>query len=145
MNTSIYSLPGVKTIHWVYAGLVPSTLALEALSGVPTVVLTDMHPIEFFGDAEATLKSERKEGSCFETATLKFTTCIPVPQARRTAFVVTTVDGMSYIIGSRLAPYPKVNFTRSAGSPAGGSASTEVEITHTAVKTMVKCRVVPRP
>lgn len=102
-------------------------------------VLTDIHPIEFFDEPQCECKT-KKDGAGYEdTATLKFLTSQKLPRSASLGFVVTDVNGQSYLIGSLEAPQPKVECNQQTGIPSGDAAGYAYEIKHVSLKSMVPC------
>jgi hypothetical protein len=102
-------------------------------------ILTDIHPIEFFGEPQCECKT-KKDGAGYEdTATLKFLTSQELPQAVCTGFVVTDVNDRSWLIGSLESPHPTIECEHKTGIPSGDAAGYVYEIKHVSIKSMVPC------
>lgn len=139
MRTSTQILPGIKAIGWVDCRHLPRRVDLSAICGMSVAVLTDIHPIEFFGEPQCECKT-KKDGAGYEdTATLKFLTSQKLPRSASLGFVVTDVNGKSFLIGSLEAPHPQVECNQQTGIPSGDAAGYEYEIRHVAIKSMVPC------
>lgn len=141
MNTSCQILPGVKAIYSLDGAKLLPNVALRGICGMDCPILTDLMPLEIFGEPECSCSTSKTNGQNSDTVTLKFLTHFIVPFAERTAFVVTDVEGRSYLIGSKEPPYPQVNFTRRFGSPDGDAAGYLYEITHIALKSLIPCSI----
>ena len=139
MRTSIQILPGIKTIGWVDCRRLPANVALSAICGMQVVVLTDIHPIVFFDEPTCECKTKKDCAGYEDTATLKFLTDKELPRNPCLGFVVTDVNGNSYLIGSREHPLPIVEPTRQTGIPSGDAAGYVYEIKHVSIKGMVPC------
>lgn len=139
MRTSTQILPGIKAIGWVDCRHLPRRVDLSAICGMTVAVLTDIHPIEFFGEPQCECKT-KKDGAGYEdTATLQFLTSQKLPRSASLGFVVTDVNGKSYLIGSLEAPQPQVECSQQTGIPSGDAAGYEYEIKHVSIKSMVPC------
>ena len=139
MRTTTQILPGIKAIGWVDCRHLPRRVDLSAICGMSVAVLTDIHPIEFFDEPQCECKT-KKDGAGYEdTATLKFLTSQKLPRSASLGFVVTDVNGQSYLIGSLEAPHPTVEPTRQTGIPSGDAAGYEYEIKHVSIRSMVPC------
>lgn len=139
MRTTTQILPGIKAIGWVDCRHLPRRVDLSAICGMSVVVLTDIHPIEFFDEPQCECKT-KKDGAGYEdTATLKFLTSQKLPRSASLGFVVTDVNGQSYLIGSLEAPQPQVECNQQTGIPSGDAAGYAYEIKHVSIKSMVPC------
>ena len=139
MRTTTQILPGIKAIGWVDCRHLPRRVDLSAICGMSGVVLTDIHPIEFFDEPQCECKT-KKDGAGYEdTATLKFLTSQKLPRSASLGFVVTDVNGQSYLIGSLEAPQPQVECNQQTGIPSGDAAGYEYEIKHVSIRSMVPC------
>lgn len=139
MRTTTQILPGIKAIGWVDCRHLPRRVDLSAICGMSVVVLTDIHPIEFFDEPQCECKT-KKDGAGYEdTATLKFLTSQKLPRSASLGFVVTDVNGQSYLIGSLEAPQPQVECNQHTGIPSGDAAGYAYEIKHVSIKSMVPC------
>lgn len=138
MNNSCQILPGIKTIYWVACENLPARIDLSALSGINVALLTELHEITFFGEPECKCVTEKSKNGWSQKATLKFFSCDTLPFYYNIAFVVVDIQGEAYIIGAKERPYPVLTMGKTAGRRSE-RAGTEYEITHNAVRTMVKC------
>lgn len=139
MRTTTQILPGIKAIGWVDCRHLPRRVDLSAICGMTVAVLTDVHPIPFFDEPTCECKT-KKDGAGYEdTATLKFLTSQKLPRSASLGFVVTDVNGQSYLIGSLEAPQPQVECNQHTGIPSGDAAGYEYEIKHVSIKSMVPC------
>lgn len=139
MKTSIQILPGIKTVGWIDCRHLPRRVDLSAICGMPVAILTDIHPIPFFDEPTCECKT-KKDGAGYEdTATLKFLTDRKLPRSASLGFVVTDVNGNSYLLGSLEEPHPLVEYERRTGLPSGDAAGFLYEIKHVSIKSMVPC------
>lgn len=138
MRTSTQILPGIKAIGWLDCRALPKRVDLSAICGMPVAILTDIHPIPFFDEPTCECKTKKDGGGYEDTATLKFLTN-EIPRNPCLGFVVTDVNGNSYLIGSLEAPHPTVEPTRQTGIPSGDAAGYEYEIKHVSIRSMVPC------
>lgn len=70
---------------------------------------------------------------------MKFFTDRRLPRHPCPGFVVTDVNGNSFLIGSLETPRPVVECERRVGIPSGDAAGYEYEIKHVAIRSMVPC------
>ena len=139
MRTSTTILPGIKAIGWIDCRHLPRRVDLSAICGMPVAILTDIHPIEFFGDPECECKTSKEGGGYQDIATLKFLTGSELPRSSTLGIVVTDVNGNSFLLGSKEQPLPVVEPTRKLGTPSGDPAGFSYEIKHVSIKSMVPC------
>ncbi len=139
MKTSTQILPGIKAIGWVDCRHLPRRVDLSAICGMPVAILTDIHPIVFFDEPTCECVT-KKDGAGYEdTATLKFLTGKKLPFGAAFGFVVTDVNGKSYLLGSLEHPRPMVECQQQTGIPSGDPAGFSYEIKHVSIKSMVPC------
>ncbi len=141
MKTTRQILPGVKAVHWLDCQHLPQRVDLHGICRMPVPVLTALSPVGLFDDAECSCTTEREGGSFQDTATLKFLTHELLPLSLKIGFVVTSVEGKSYLIGSKEPPYPRVKVEQRCGLPGGDSAGYLYEITHVSLKSLVECHI----
>lgn len=139
MRTTKQILPGICSIEWVECEKLIPDAALHGIVGTPVPILTERHAVEFFDEPECECVTENDNGNRTDTATLKFLSGDLLPIRRHVAFVVTDANGRSFLIGAAEQPYPQVKMSIVFGAPDGDSGGFEYEITHTAIKSLVKC------
>lgn len=139
MKTTTTILPGVKSIGWVDCDKLQRRVDLHGICGTPIPVLTAIQPIDFFDEPECKCKTVKDANGYTDTATLKFSCGSLLPIHIHLGFVVTDTNDKSYLIGSKEAPYPKLNVELGVGDCDGDGAGFYYEITHVAIKSMVAC------
>ena len=139
MRTTKQILPGVKEIGWVRCEHLVNDIALRGIAMMPVPILTEIHNVPFFDEPTCECVTENDGGNRTDTAKLKFASEDLLPLKEHLAFVVTAIDGNSYIIGARETPFPVVKLTISFGDADGEGAGFIYEITHTAIKSLVPC------
>lgn len=139
MRTTKQILPGVKEIGWVRCEHLVNDIALRGIAMMPVPVLTQIHNVPFFDEPTCECVTENDGGNRTDTAKLKFASEDLLPLKEHLAFVVTAIDGNSYIIGARETPFPVVKLTISFGNTDGDGAGFIYEITHKAIKSLVPC------
>lgn len=132
-------LPGVKAIGWVDSRNLPRRVDLSGIVRVKVLVLTDVHPVDFFGHPDCSCRTEKSNGGYQDTASLKFSSPMQLPDDVPLSFVVTDIAGDTYLIGSLEHPWPKVKCETVLGTPSGDPAGYSYEITHVSIKSMVPC------
>ena len=139
MNSTCQILPGVKNIYWVECSKLPSRIDLLAIGELSVSLLMDLNEIVFFGNADCRCVTEKENNGWRQKASLKFRTGEELPFYSNIAFVVTDVNGTSYIIGAKEHPFPVIKNEYNTGTPSGDPAGFTYEISHEALRTMVKC------
>lgn len=135
-----YKLPGIRSIRAVDCRKLASVpeFASEAECAVPVLAqLTDMHIIP--GEPECTVERETADGGASETCRLTFRSPVRLQRLNGAGFVVETVAGDLYLIGSLRHPWPSVKRTGSAGIPSGDPAGYAYEAEYKALCSLRKC------
>lgn len=141
MRTTLQILPGIKAIGWMRCDQLIADIALRGIAEMAVPILTDIHNVDFFGEPTCECVSENDGGNRTDTAKLQFAAEDMLPIKEHIAFVVTAIDGSTYIIGAKEAPFPVVKLTISFGTSTGDSAGFIYEITHSAIKSLVPCHI----
>ena len=136
-----YILPGIKRIGYVNSKHLPRRVDLTAISGLEVPLLTAMVDVNFFDEPTCECKYEQSSGGGMETVSLKFTTGRRLPRSPYIALVVTDVMDRSFLIGSKENPLPVLNATHRIGTPSGDAGGWYYEITHMAIRGLVRCRI----
>lgn len=133
------SLPGIISIGYIPCKLLQPDITLCAMSGVPVSVPSPTN-VELTGAATCESTTSPDNNTQLEKATLTFyTTDDSIPIGTPLAFVATTVQGQSYIIGRYEQPYPSVKRTRTTGVPDGDRSVLKYEVTFSALHAIVPC------
>ena len=135
------SLPGIIRVAYADAHLLPPDITLRALSGSPVGIYTTVQDISLDGEAVCETETQSDNNSLLEKTTLTFFSNDNLPVEGQLAFVVTTVNKESYIIGAKEQPYPTVKITRSTGTPSGDPSVRKYEVSFSAKKSLVLCAV----
>lgn len=130
------SLPGIKFIGYLPCSLLPPNILQKALAGVPVAIYSPPTPVEHYGNAKCVAEQEYDHGSYLENTTLTFTTTDEIPNCKPVAFVVTDVNGQSYVIGHREAPCPVVEISSKKGVE---ESIYEVKVSFSAQKSLISC------
>lgn len=133
-------LPGIKHVFWLDARNLPPMVALLSKGQLEISILTDLHHIQIFGDAECEHSSEKLNKGSQDTATLKFSCGSLVPDNNFLAFVFYDNNGRPYLLGSKERPV-SVRYNYKTSSPSGERAGYEYEIKHIDIKSMLPCRI----
>ena len=129
-----HALPGINHIYYVNCLHLPADITLRALANIPVGVYTTLNHIGKIGDASCEMEAQFDNNSQVEKASLTFYSLDELPTDEHLAFVITTVQGEAYIIGTKELPYPIIKVTRSTGIPDGEPFVRKYEISFTAKK-----------
>lgn len=141
MKPSVQKLPGVKNIHYLDCSHILDNVALRGICQMPVPVLTAINAVDVCDEAECECQTERNGRSRFDTATLKFLSAEQLPNSINLGFVVTDVDGNSFLIGAKEPPFPQIKMTIRFGLPSGDGAGYFYEVTHVAIKSLIPCTI----
>lgn len=139
MKTNLQILPGIKQIGWVECKYLPRRVDLHGITQTPVSILTSIHKLNFFDNPDCRCKTEKVSGNFSDTASLKFHSNQLIRIDKQIGFVVTDINDVSYLIGGKEPPFPKISVEQSTGSCNGDAAGYYYEISHSAIKSMVKC------
>lgn len=139
MNTTTQQLPGIKAIYCLDARRLQQNIALRYICGMNIIILAELTPVEFYGDPACKCETEFENAAMSQTATLEFKAVAQLPGNMPLAFVVTAVDGRSYLIGSRESPRAVAKCERVMAAPSGEASVCKYEVTHKATRTLIPC------
>lgn len=133
------SLPSITKIAYLPCSELAPDIAFRYKIKMPVAVYAGTTPVRFFGTPTCEAVSEYENKGRVEEATLTFSTLDELPTAYPVAFVVTTANNRSYLIGAMERPFPVVKIESTTGAPAGDAAVNKVTVTFTAPKALVPC------
>lgn len=136
---SCYSLPGIRKIQIVRSEHLVAGVMLHSICGCEVVITAPAVTIEFVGKSMLKWEGSKVNGSRQEKSTLEFSTVHPLPENENLAFVVTSVSGRQYLIGSHEGRHPVVSYSGTTGEPSGSAAVLAYKITHIAQKSVLPC------
>ena len=129
------SRPGVRRIYALPCASLPPNLMLTAICGGSCAMFRrSLTPVPFAGKPSFTREGSLLKGSRAQKTVLEFRSDYIVPEGVRMAFVVEQVNGNVWLVGSREPNYPVIEYTDSAGDPAGDPAVRTYRITHTDIR-----------
>lgn len=134
-----YSLPGIRKIQIVRCNDLAAGLMLHSICGCMAVIAAPSVAVEFVGRPTLKWDGSKVNGTRQEKSTLEFSTVHQLPEGENLAFVVTGAGGRQYLIGTREANYPVINYSGSTGEPGGNAAVRTYKITHIAQKSVLPC------
>ena len=130
------SLPNITAIYYVpCASLIPN-ITEKHRAGLPVGIFPLPTAIEHYGNASCEAEQEYDNGGYSEKTVLQFTTTDDLSHYPPLAFVVTDADGQSYIIGTKEAPFPMVEITKTIDKEVHVNT---VKVTFTRPKSLVPC------
>ena len=134
-----HSLPGILLVSYIDCASVPRDVPYRAAVGIKVELSQQPTDITLLGEAVCEVEEQFDNNVQMEKAKLTFQTLDEVPTGQHLAFVIQTVDGQRYIIGSQERPYPTVKVTRSTGQPDGDASARKYEVSFTARKSLALC------
>ena len=130
------SLPNITAIYYVpCASLVPN-ITEKYRAGLPVGIFPLPSAIEHYGNASCEAEQEYDNGGYSEKTVLQFNTTEELTQNPPLAFVITDAQGQSYIIGTREAPFPIVEISKTIDKEVHVNT---VKVTFTRPKSLVPC------
>lgn len=135
------SLPGIKRIAYIATDLLPDDITLKAVAGVPVNITGTATEIDVIGEANCETDSEPDNNSQLEKVDLKFNTLDDLPTDSPLAFIVETVSGNKYVIGTKERPYPIIKISTSTGTTESNPSVRKVEVTYKTKRPLVPCTV----
>ena len=139
MKNTKQSLPGIRKIAYVEAEQLAPNVMLKAICGGLVSVLAQTTEVSFVGEATCESTSEYDNHGRVESVTLTFSSTEYVPHSRPLAFVVTDVNGNSFLVGSREKPYPTIKLDITFGSPASEPSVNRYEVKYVAIRALIGC------
>ena len=130
---------------YVHAEALTACIAQKALANVPVGIFADTFPVPNIGDAICELETEFDNNDTLEKVKLTFSTTTQLPVRRHLAFIINTVDGKQYIIGTAEKPYPVIKADDSTGKVDGDSAVTKYTVSYSNKVALVPCTALRTP
>lgn len=135
------SLPSVTRIAYLPCENLSQEMMLKHKAGIPVAVFADTKTIRFFGTPECETSTDYECRNYVEKTTLSFDSLDNIPTNRKLAFVVTTVAGKNFVIGSMEGPFPVIKVKSSSGNPKNEAAVFSYTISLSAEKALIPCSV----
>ena len=133
------SLPGITNVSYIAYDDLPDDVVYRSVAGIPISLEVVPDEITMKGEAVCEMEQSFDNNSHIEKAKLTFLTLDDVPTYNHPAFVIRTVNGETYLIGSKERPYPTVKITSSTGQPDGDTSVRKFEVSFTAKKALALC------
>lgn len=130
------SLPDIVAVCRVDCSALIPNITERFRAHLPVSVSQPLSAIELCGKGSCEAEQEYDNGGYSEKTVLQFTTTEELSHNPPQAFVIMDAEGQSYIIGTREAPYPMVETTRTIDKDMNVSS---VKVTFTRPKSLVPC------
>lgn len=130
------SLPGISLVGYLEEGNLPSDIQYRAVAGIPINVTATPTRIDIVDLPVCEIEEQTDNNVQMEKAKLTFSTLQELPTRRNLAFVIKTLDGQEFIIGSKERPYPTVKVISTTGQPDGDASVRKCEVSYTARKAL---------
>lgn len=114
----------------------PPYILQKHLAGVPVGILRTPTPVEFFTEASCEAEQETDNGATIEKTTLRFSTSESLTQGLSLAFIITDVNGQSYVIGQKEESAPALTINNTVSNDTNIH---QVKVTFTAQKSLIPC------
>lgn len=137
MNQS--TLPGIVSIKMIRCADIQPHVMMASICQASVVLALPSENILYYGIPTLKWSGSVVNGTRQEQSTLEFATTQKLPEGERLAFVVTTVSGRQYLIGTREPNYPVINYSETVGAPGSEAALRTYKITHIALKSVLPC------
>ena len=132
------SLPALKSIAYLPCSLVSPDTLEKYLASIPVGIFAAVTRVVHFESSTCEAEAEYNNGVSYEKTTLQFRTTDDIPPSQDIAFVVTDVQGKSFLIGHRERPYPMVAVTSIIDKDTN---IFEVKVQFSARKSLILCAI----
>ena len=137
------SLPGIKSVGWIYSRDLPKDTAFRAVAGLP-VPLSAMNNVQenvisLTGDAAWEADTDTEGNAEAQTVKLSFSTTDILPVGESLSFIVVDVEDNMWLIGGWDEPGVRLSRHNVSGSPDGEKKVTGYEALFTAPVALRKC------
>lgn len=132
------TLPGVASVFQMLTADLVRDIAYRSEAGLLVPVYKKPTAIPILGDAKCELTEQPDNNAQVEKVTLTFRTSHRLDTSQPLAFVVRTVQGQTYLIGTRERPFPTVKVSHTTGAPSGDASVYEVQVSLTHRKALVR-------
>ena len=123
--SNIRRVEAIESFHLRHSDYVAS-------QGVFLNVLQLFKEIPIIGLASATVKDKIENNQRIFTTELSFRTCTPLlPEPQKLCFLLTTVSGDRYLLGSHQRPYPLVTNSQNFPGSASAASGNVVKVDYT--------------
>lgn len=134
---SHFSLPGIRSISYVAANVLPDHIAYMRASRIPIKLNIMQTSVPFVGEPTCETESTKINKAKKQSTTLNFRCTQPLPEDYALAFVVTDNNSQNWLIGQREEPFPLVSCTQTFGTTDGDPSSLTVAVTFEASEALI--------
>lgn len=132
-------LPGITELTFLPADALIAHILYRAQAGLNIPIYARPESIPHIGDALCVTETEFDNNATRATTKLTFSTTAALPEHIPLCFIIRTVAGPIYIIGTREAPYPIITMEETTGSPDADKAVRKYTVTYTNTKSIISC------
>ena len=133
------SLPAIIKVKYVECELLPTDITLKAISGATVEIYASLQNVPLDGEALCETETTFDNNSQVQKTQLVFYTLDELPTHKHLAFVISTANNETFIIGTKEAPFPTFKISKSTGSPSGDPAVKKYEVTFKGKRTLIPC------
>ena len=132
-------LPGIKTIRYVFADSLLANILQRALANVPVAVFADAVPVALVGDAICETDSQFQNNGCIEKVQLSFSSLDSLPTHAHICFIIETVNGKTFLVGTKEHPFPIVKFSSTSSSLDNEKAVNKFAVSYSNSMALIPC------
>lgn len=132
-------LPGITKIRYVYAETLTADISLRAMAGVPVAVYADSFPVTHIGDAVCETDSQFMNNGYIEKALLSFSSLDDLPTHHHLCFIIDTVNGCTYLIGTKEHPFTIIKKASTTGATDNEKAVNKYTVSYSNLVALVPC------
>lgn len=132
-------LPGIIKIQAVKAAQLPADISLRHQVGLPLTIVGDFAGTPILGTSTGTLTSKYDHNYYVQTAEIAIRTTERLRFSDRMAFVITTVNGNSFLLGTKEPPYPILLEGATFGKPDEESSCYDYTLSYVSPQALREC------
>lgn len=139
---NITTIPGIKAVYCIPAGLLPPQISYKTSVGIQSYVADTITQFTLAGNAEAEIVDEYKNNGRTVKTTLTFRSCCDMELQTPLAFIYTDVLDRHFLVGTKEKPFPVVSKKKTTGVPGSSSAVIEYTVTWLSQHMPPQCSIV---
>ncbi len=133
------ALPGILSVAWLPLQDIPHYSDRLAAAGITVSIPSLPQKIDTCGFPVVSVRSIRKDNCTCQSVSLKFDTARQIDIPTDAAFIIRDIHGSAFLIGSREALPPVVQFSESSGDSMTARAVCQYEVSFINNIVCVKC------